>query len=733
VKEVLYVLLSAALVYYASLAAGRLLFHFLKLRFYAVEERFLAFMVGAGILSVPIFLLTAARLAYKGTFLALGLGLIAAAWRVVGRKRLPELPATPQPWKSIFGCFYAAFAFVYVVNALAPEASPDGSAYHLGLLGDYYRHHGFSTTRTSMFGHFPQGMEMLFFMAFPFAKHSGMVHALFLFALPFGMAAYGRRFGLPAMGVTGALVFFMIPVVGIDGASAYVDVGLAAVLFACFYLMEIWEAERTPALLVPIGLLAGYAYAVKYSGGPAIVWVSAYIAWRLRRTPRAIWHSVAMTALPALVMILPWVLKNVIIAGNPFSPLGNRWFPNPYIHISFEDFYRQMMATLGGAPGWRLPFEACVKGGQLHGIVGPMFLASGISIAALWNIHGRRLMAVAGLCSLPFLHVHEIRYLIPALPFLSLAFGLALTWRPWIAIAAISFHAVLSWPGVAGIYCDDHTWRLREIPLAVAFRRAPEGPYLLDRLGEAYHMAYTITQVLAPGETIFALDSFPRSYVEQNILVAWESAFGERMRETMDCAMFPGMQPARYYRYEFTERTTRRLRLVQKGRHDTQTWRINELRLHHGETELTRASHWRISATPNTWDADLALDKNPVTRWSTWQPFEPAMNYEIDFGESVTVNRIIVVGDREQSDIRVRVEIWDGSMWNDVGVDPRIEDIDADPGWRRAAIQVLRMNGLKWLLVAKSDWGADDLHTNAKLWGIRPKASTQLHTLFSLE
>ena len=203
-REVVYILLSAAMVYCACVAAGRLIFHFLKLRFFAIEERFLAFSVGAGILSFAIFLLTAGRLAYKGTFLALGIGVMVLAWRIVGRPRLPELPATPQPWKAIFWCIYAVFGLVYFVNALAPEASPDGAVYHLGLLAQYYRQHGFGAIRTSMFANFPQGLEMLFFMAYPFAKHSAMVHSLFLFAAPFGMAAYGRRFGLPGMGVTGA-------------------------------------------------------------------------------------------------------------------------------------------------------------------------------------------------------------------------------------------------------------------------------------------------------------------------------------------------------------------------------------------------------------------------------------------------------------------------------------------------------------------------------------------------
>jgi hypothetical protein len=661
------------------------------------------------------------------------LGLIVAGWKY--RRLIPraELPPPPQPWKAIFWVFYLAFGAVYLVNALAPEASPDGAVYHLGFLAQYYRQHGFGAITTSMFANFPQGLGMLFFMAYPFAKHSAMVHALFLFSLPIGMAAYGRRVGLPAAGVTGGVLFFMIPVVGRDGTSAYVDVGLAAVLFACFYLLEVWELERKPALLVPIGLLAGFAYAVKYTGGPAIVYVIIYILWRLRHHPAVAFQSAGLAGLPALAMILPWVLKNIILVDNPFSPLANDWFPNTYIHPSLEIEYRRMMAVDFDVPLRQLPAEVCWRGEKLHGLLRPVFLASWISVAALANIHGRRLLAATALCALPFLHTPELRYLIPALPFFSLAFGMALSWRPWLAIAVLSLQAALSWPTIMSRYCGQYAWRIREIPWKVAFRIAPEGPYVSSWLGDAYVMAVEARKVMARGETVLALNSFPRSYMDQNVIVAWESAFGERMRDALYCAMFFDTQPTRRWIYVFQERTLRRIRLVQKARSGTQHWSISELRFYAGEKELSRTGEWRLKAKPNEWDAALAFDRIPVTRWSTWRPFAPEMFYEIDFGAPLTIDRVVADGTPEQSDIKVRVETWSDSGWSDVGVDPRIEDIPFETGWRRAAIQELKANGLKWMLVARSDWGAEDLHANAALWGIRPRVATSNHTLFYLE
>ncbi len=40
------------------------------------------------------------------------------------------------------------------------------------------------------------------------------------------------------------------------------------------------------------------------------------------------------------MIALPWMIKDWIWLGNPVSPFLNRVFPNPYIHVQFEESYR---------------------------------------------------------------------------------------------------------------------------------------------------------------------------------------------------------------------------------------------------------------------------------------------------------------------------------------------------------------------------------------------------------
>ena len=60
----------------------------------------------------------------------------------------------------------------------------------------------------------------------------------------------------------------------------------------------------------------------------------------------------------ALLMIAPWLIKNAVTVGNPFSPFVNRLFPNPNIRISFEESYREYHRRYEGLKSnWDIPVE----------------------------------------------------------------------------------------------------------------------------------------------------------------------------------------------------------------------------------------------------------------------------------------------------------------------------------------------------------------------------------------
>ena len=397
-RAVLAILFGASLTIATAWSIGAIVLRKLSLTLYRIEERLFAFMVGSACLSAIMFALAALKLVHRGVLLALAILAIGyAIYSGAYRSKGPVFPAMPLRWKLVFGVAFSFFTVLYFFNALAPEISPDGMAYHLGEVAKYSRAHGFVRITTNMYGNLSQGMELLFLHAFTFGKHSAaaLVHYAFLLCLTFLMLSYGRRLGHPGVGVAGAIFLYASPVVGIDGTIAYNDVAVAAIAFALFYLLQIWDQERGAKLLVPIGILTGFAFATKYTAFVAVPYALGFIAWKQWRARQAVFRPVLATAALALIFIAPWLLKNWIWVDNPFSPFANRLFPNPYVHIAFEEDYRKMEQTYGLTSRWQIPWQVTVKGDILAGFFGPLFLLTPLALLALRQRAGRQLWLAA--------------------------------------------------------------------------------------------------------------------------------------------------------------------------------------------------------------------------------------------------------------------------------------------------------------------------------------------------
>ena len=729
-KQLAYILFTAGFVYYACLAAGRMLLRFLKIDLYRSEDRFLGFVLGSSCLSMLVFGLSATHLAYKGVFLALGSLLI-----VLGRgRRLEGLPPLTKIWRIVFWTGYAAYAVLYVINGVLPEVSADGTAYHVGLIAQYYRAHSLLWLTTSIFADFSQGIEMLFLFAFPFAKQAGaaMVHVLFLLTLPLGILSYARRFGMPAAGVVGALLVFMSPMVGKDGVSAYVDVAVAAVVFAVFYLLQIWAEQRDRRLLIPIGLLSGFAYGAKYIAFAAVPYALLFVAIHLRRTRREALRAVLIVSVGAALMMSPWVIRNAIVVANPIAPFGNKYFPNPFVHVSFERTYAAAMSHFNGVTYLQLPWELCVSGTRLLGLLGPVFLLSLIAIGAIRAPQGRQLLLAAAIFAAPPLFaLQTTRWWITALPFIALTLAMVLCRWPPLGLAVLVVHAVLSWPAVVALYSGDSAWRILDFPWRTALRLESEEEYLTQKgLGESYEMCKLIDKDVPAGQAILAPGTFPRSWVKRDIIVAWESAFGDRMWSALRSAAVGNLWRSEY---RFRDQRVDKIRVVQTGKSDSDNWTINELRFYRAGQELTRLPAWRLSAKPNRWDVPLAFDNNPATGWSTWEPYQPGMYLEVDLGAPAEVDQMVVECSCDLREMRLRVEAGMNGRWQDIDSNVDTHDVRPPPGLRRAATAYLKANGLRWLLFHRTEGEARDLVINRDLWGISLAGASRDHRLYHID
>jgi hypothetical protein len=641
--SVLLILFGAAFTVAVCIALGRLLLRTLGLRFATAEGLLFAFITGAAGFSLVIFLLCALDLAKPAVFLALGAAILATWRRAQPGSPLPPLsPFDRWFYRAILAAWFA-FYFVY---ALAPETSPDGITYHLGLVSRYLREGGFHRITTDIYASFPQATEMLFLAAFAFGKHSAakLVHFAFFAALAAMMICYGRRSGIPTAGACAAVLVFAAPVAALDGTSAYNDLAGACTVFALFYLLELWDGENR-GLPVVAGLLAGFAFAIKYTLFTALLYAAAIVLWRSRRRKR----DAGVLVAAALPPMLPWLIKNWLWVGNPVSPFLNQLFPNPYVYVSFEKDYTTFLrlpAYYRLSSFGELPLALTIKG-NLTGVLGPVFLLAPLALLALARPQGRRLLLAAAVFVATYPANLGCRFLLPALPFISLALAQVLGRFRWLPPAVALVHAISCIPAVQDLYYRPLNFRLPDFPLRAALRTIPEETYLRSSL-PAYAQARMIQDHVPEGRRVLALDDVATAYTSRDVLGPYHSTLSWRARDLLDVATNPTAAPARRLSFRFAERTARTVRLTQTAASANQSWSIHEIRVFRHGVAIPAVPGWRATAEPNSWDAPLAIDGSPVTRWRSWQAFHPGMWFEVDFGAAIVIDEVIVVTSKEQ-------------------------------------------------------------------------------------
>lgn len=497
-------------------ATGLLLLRALRLTFDRAEQLLFGFVSGAALLSTVVFFLCVVHQARTGVFLALGAGAIGAA--------VPHLPRKLSlriNW--LYFSLFAIVFFVYLFNALAPEVSPDGSGYHLGNVIRTYEHHGFAWNYLSIYAAFPQGVEMLFLVAYSIGgmPAAAMVHLAFLCVLAGLLICYGRRFGCPRAGMFAAVLVFASPVIGLVGVSAYNDVALATYIFAGFYSAQVFSDDSNPNVLFLLGIFCGFAFAIKYTG-----WLLFPYAILLLRG-----RGLARFQPAAASIALPWAVRNWIWIGNPLAPFFNRWFPNRLYSTDLEASY---LADLRHVEGfrhwWEVPLDLTLYGAKLPGFLGPVFLLAPLALLSLRFPLGRKLLAAFVVFSLPFCLNPAARFLIPGIPFLALAMGLAMQNSPGVLPALAGFHVLLSLPPVMPAYCAEWAWRIREVPVRVAMGLRPEEPYV-RRFVPDYWLKGPIEKYVSKNQKIFSFSTLPEAYLNRTIIIGYESVEGMKASE----------------------------------------------------------------------------------------------------------------------------------------------------------------------------------------------------------
>jgi hypothetical protein len=450
--------------------------------------------------------------------------------------------------------------------SLAPPggADYDSLVYHLAVPAQYLRAEKVVELPYDHHSYFPFTLEMLYAVGLAargevFAK---LFHWLMLPLGALALVSIGRRAHSARAGLLAAALYASMPMTLQEATTAYIDLGFAAFTFlalACFVgapmvAVEKLEAGASPAKanqnLIWCGIFCGLCLGTKYFGWLIFGFLGLWllISGLKNRTLTA--RQLACFALPALVLGLPWYLRNALWTGNPVFPFAYGVFGGQGWSREMATAYDASQASYGfgksaldamllpfrlamtplnvgqfggvirGIAGWPLAYEPPAPGYdglfEVRGLFfdvfpGPALLALGFP-ALVAPRKPRAVVVAASLFGFLWLFwiftSQQIRYLLPALGILALVGGWgAAQFGPRLRVARwVGGLGLALWFGLAPAFV---TWRAA--PNFAVLSGAISGEDYLRRFFPGY-AAMDWANKNTPTEAKFAVYGEPRCF-----------------------------------------------------------------------------------------------------------------------------------------------------------------------------------------------------------------------------
>ncbi len=283
--------------------------------------------------------------------------------------------------------------FITLVNSFAPPTKFDTLVYHLTLPKHYLQQGKISYIPWLIFWGMPQIVELLFTWDMALA---GPETAIILGWMIGGVAVlglyglvsryYGQRAGL--VSIAALLSGFTTAQSLSWGYSGWMNILLGFGFMACFlnWLMG-GKKEKQSALfytkggergdLVLAGVFTGLAFGVKYSSGILLLIGTLLILINKRNRTKKILDVFLYLGVSVLVLS-PWLMKNIIATGNPFYPF---FFPAGAMDAFRLENYQNPPSSEAWWDVLLLPFKSTILGREgapgYGASIGPLLLALG--------------------------------------------------------------------------------------------------------------------------------------------------------------------------------------------------------------------------------------------------------------------------------------------------------------------------------------------------------------------
>lgn len=325
---------------------------------------------------------------------------------------------------------------VCLINCLAPLTANDALVYHLNLPKIYASNSGLVRLPSNAYANMPHNGEMLYTLFYSVAGETGarIFYFFLLVAATGAIYTLARRFvaGKPAL--IGASIFLVQPLVIDHRTVCNVDIMLAYFyVSAAIIAFDQWRAQPARRPLAILSLLAGFMLGIKYTAiAPCLMLLVILMAGSPRRPD---YKALLLGLTIALVVFVPWAIKNERFVRNPVYPMLEGTFDGRNWDTTQE---AQLLAWQRGMGMGRsptdyllLPLNISLKGKpglnytRFDGTMSPLFLML-LPLALFKRRRETTVLILIGAGGFVFWAVtsQQLRFLIPSIALLAVLVSL---------------------------------------------------------------------------------------------------------------------------------------------------------------------------------------------------------------------------------------------------------------------------------------------------------------------
>jgi hypothetical protein len=361
---------------------------------------------------------------------------------------------------------------IEIILNLTPPIARDALIHHLAIPNLWLKNGGFYEIKWADFSYYPMNVDLLYLIPLYFKKDflANFIHMGFGIGTALLIYQYLNNKINRIAGLLGILVFLSTPIVIRSSTQAYVDLGLTFFTTAsilAFIRYRDGEFKEFKWLFLS-SVAMGLALGTKYNALIALFFLSTAIVFVYSKDTGKQWKAIRcglIFFLISLFLFSPWLIKNIILTGNPLYPLFKGIFnissaiPGGTVSISGDTSigFFKMREMMFGESFWEtllIPIRFFFQGQDdspryFDGVLNPVLII--LFPFALMNKPDYRdklffmYFAVFFILVAFFLDEIRIRYILPVVPVLSIltVMGLINIWN-WTRNISIPFRNVLT-------------------------------------------------------------------------------------------------------------------------------------------------------------------------------------------------------------------------------------------------------------------------------------------------